>query len=272
MASLKSKLTEVAKGQTGLAFDPLGREQARLLNIPIDQVEPDPDQPRKNVGDIEELTASILEHGLIQPCIVSHVDGERYRIIAGERRYTAAKAAGLTAIPAIVRSIEEHRKLEVQLIENIHRKELNPVEEAGAFQRLITDYNLSQRELARRIGKSPAAINETLRILTLPEEILTSVRTSEQVSRSALLEVAKLPSPEEQVAFWDASQGGTLTVRKARTHKAESSEAKPKVKNDFRYITKSATVTVTFDRLGITVDDICEALTEAMNQAQFGNR
>jgi len=111
MASLKKKFESIGQGDVGLTFDPLASDVARLATLLIEQVEPDPDQPRKDVGDIEDLKASILEHGIIQPCIVSVVAEDRYRLIAGERRYTAAKAAGLKTIPCVVRTVEEHRKL-----------------------------------------------------------------------------------------------------------------------------------------------------------------
>jgi len=198
MASLKKKFESIGQGEVGLTFDPLATDVARLAILPIEQVEPDPDQPRKDVGDIEDLKASIIAHGIIQPCIVSVVEEDRYRLIAGERRYTAAKAAGLKTIPCVVRTVEEHHKLEIQIIENIHRKELNPVEEAHAYQRLIEEFSLSQRQLAARLGKSPASINETLRILTLPADMMESVRTSERLTRSVLLEIAKEEDPDTQ--------------------------------------------------------------------------
>ena len=111
------------------------------------------------MGEIEDLKASIAEHGILQPLIVAPIDETRYRLIAGERRFTAALALNLTAIPAIVRSVEDHRRLEVQLIENLHRKDLTPFEEADAFWRLQDEFGLTQEQLAQRMGRTQAAIS-----------------------------------------------------------------------------------------------------------------
>ena len=158
------------------------------------QIEPDPDQPRRNLGDLSELAASIQELGVVQPIIVSVIAYERYRILAGERRYSAAKLAGLIRIPAIVRSVSEHRRLELQLVENLHRKDLDPFEEASSYQRLLDEFNLSHDELGRRLGKSQVSITESLRLLELPEAIRAEANQGggegRKVSKSLLLEIA----------------------------------------------------------------------------------
>src|ERR1019366_5792341 len=116
VASLKAKFKELGEGQSALGFDPLGGEQPMLAHVPISAIEPDPDQPRKAIGDLAELKASITRHGILQPVILSIVGDELYRLIAGERRFTAAKELGLETVPAIIRTIEEHNRLEVQLV------------------------------------------------------------------------------------------------------------------------------------------------------------
>lgn len=216
MASLKKRFEAIAQGDASLQFDPLAQADARLAMLPPSQIEPDPDQPRKEVGDLEELKASIEEHGIIQPCIVSVIGDDRYRLIAGERRWTAATELGLKLIPCVVRSVEEHRRLEVQIIENIHRKDLSPLEEARAYQRLMIEFNLSQRQLAARLGRSVAGINQMLRLLTLPEDLMPSVQTSEHLTRSVLLEIAKKESPELQRELLQKALQGTMTVRALR--------------------------------------------------------
>ncbi len=268
MASLKKKFESIGQGDVGLTFDPLASDVARLAVLPIDQVEPDPDQPRKDVGDIEDLKASILEHGIIQPCIVSVIEEDRYRLIAGERRYTAAKAAGLKTIPCVVRTVEEHRKLEIQIIENIHRKELNPLEEAGAYRKLMDEFSLSQRQLATRLGKSPSAINETLRILSLPEVILESVRTSEHLTRSVLLEIAKQENEEAQTAMWQSALSGGLTVKGARRTKERTDPVDRTVRTSIPFITKSAKVTVVFPHDTVDPHDVVDALSQALKEAK----
>lgn len=216
MAGLKKRFEAIAQGEKSLQFDPLARAEARLALIPPSQIEPDPDQPRTEVGDLEELKASIEEHGIIQPCIVSVAGDDRYRLIAGERRWTAAKQLGLKSIPCVVRTVDEHRRLEVQIIENIHRKDLSPMEEARAYHRLMVEFNLSQRQLAARLGRSVAAVNQMLRLLSLPEDLMESVQTSEHLTRSVLLEIAKKESPELQRELLQKALKGAVTVRTLR--------------------------------------------------------
>lgn len=263
MAGLKKKFESIAQGGQTLDFDPLASDVARLAMLPIEQVEPDPDQPRKVVGDIDDLKASISEHGILQPCIVSIVAEDRYRLIAGERRYTAAKAIGLKTIPCIVRTIEEHRRLEVQLIENIHRKELSPIEEATTYRRLMTEFKLSQRQLAERLGKSAAAINQAVRILSLPNQILEAAGTNENITRSVLLEIAKLETEPEQLKLFDRAKAGLLTVKAARENK--TGEARAPI-SKFRYpiATSTASVTVVFEQENATLQEIETALAEAL--------
>ena len=135
-------------------------------------VEPNRDQPRKefNESELQELAESIRIHGVIQPLIVTK-KGDRYQIVAGERRWRASKLAGLKEIPVIVREYSEQTISEVALIENIQRKDLNPIEEAKAYQKLLQDYGLTQEELSERVTKSRAAIANALRLLKLPEEV-----------------------------------------------------------------------------------------------------
>lgn len=263
MASLKKKFQSIGQGEAGLTFDPLATDVARLAVLPIDQVEPDPDQPRKDVGDIEDLKASIVAHGIIQPCIVSVVEEDRYRLIAGERRYTAAKAAGLKTIPCVVRTVEEHHKLEIQIIENIHRKELNPVEEAHAYQRLIDEFSLSQRQLAARLGKSPASINETLRILTLPSDMMESVRTSDRLTRSVLLEIAKEDDLDVQRQLLTQALHGQLTVKTLRQPRTKDAASPPSSLASIKL--PEATITIRFHSAEHTQDNVREALEQALS-------
>jgi len=270
MASLKQRL-ENAASETEPQADALLKEGTeRFANVPVENIEPDPDQPRKNMGNVDELMASIQEHGIIQPIVVSPHGNEMFRIIAGERRFCAAKGLGLKTVPTIIRTVEEHRRLEVQLIENIHRQDLNPLEEAGAYRRLMDEFQLSQRQLATRLGKSPAAINETLRILSLPEEILESVRTSERLTRSVLLEIAKQDNEPARDALWQAALNGSLTVKAARQHKALPDDPPPhKPRTAIPFKTLQATVTVVFPHDDVSPADIVDALSQALKAARL---
>lgn len=268
MAGLKKKFENIAQGGKGLGFDPLAADMARLAELPIGQIEPDPDQPRKDVGDIDDLKASITEHGILQPILVSVVAEDQYRLIAGERRLTAAIAVGLKTVPCIVRTVEEHRRLEVQLIENLHRKELNPVEEATTYKRLMSEFKLSQRQLAERLGKSAATINQTVRILSLPQAVIEEAsRGNENLTRSVLLEIAKLETEEEQLRLFERAKKGLLTVKAARDKKADVIEKKPKAKYPIQ--TKSATVLLTFDLSEVPGKDVLIAtLKEAIEELE----
>ncbi len=266
MAGLKDRLAAAA---VGIPSDhPLLAEVAeRYAVIPIEHIEPDPTQPRKSIGDIEELRASIAEHGIIQAIVVSPHGESKFRIITGERRFSAARSLGLKTIPAIIRAVEDHRRLEVQLIENIHRQELSPVDEALAYQKLIDEFHLSQRDLAKRVAKSLPAINQTLRILTLPPEILAEVPRSEHLSRSVLLEMAKLDTVDEQIQVWKDSHDGPLTVLKLREKKKGKSR-KTLNRTRLKYETTTAVVTIEFPKSEVSTNTVVEALQEAIALAQ----
>jgi len=141
-----------------------------LASITVDEISPNRLQPRKTFDDvkIEELAASIREKGVIQPLIVRQTD-EGYELIAGERRLRAAKLAGLSSVPAVIRDVTDGEALELALIENIQRENLNPVEEAQAYQRLIEEFSLTQEEMARKVGRDRTTITNSLRLLTLPQ-------------------------------------------------------------------------------------------------------
>ncbi|MEI7578332.1 MAG: ParB/RepB/Spo0J family partition protein [Armatimonadota bacterium] len=270
MARLKQRLAEAATGNESQADALLKEGNERFARVPIEVIEPDPDQPRKNIGDIEELKASIAEHGIIQPIVVSPFGSETFRIIAGERRFSAAKALGMATVPAIIRTVDEHRRLEVQIIENIHRQELSPLEEAFAYRRLMDEFQLSQRQLAERIGKSAAGVNQMLRILSLPEDLLQSVQTSEQLSRSVLLEIAKQDSEEGARALWQAAiSGEKVTVKTARAKKANADSESPKPKTKIPLKTKNATLTLVFEQDSVSPQDVVDALSQALREAKL---
>lgn len=145
----------------------------RLVDIPIASIRPNAFQPRSQFDDegIEALAASIRELGVLQPVLVRAAENEEYELIAGERRWRAARRAGLSSVPAIVRTADDHDALEQALVENLHRADLNPLEEASAFQQLIDDFSLTHEQVAARVGKSRAAISNTLRLFQLSPAI-----------------------------------------------------------------------------------------------------
>lgn len=145
--------------------------------IPIDQISPNPHQPRKtfNQDNLEDLANSIREHGIIQPLVVISDGPDRYILISGERRLRASKLAGLKEVPAIVRTATEQEQLELAIIENVQREDLNPLERARAFQRLVDDFSLTHEEVAQRVGKSRVAVTNSLRLLNLPALVLQNL-------------------------------------------------------------------------------------------------
>ena len=157
-------------------------EQANsgVSEILLDDIRPNPHQPRTdfNSDDLDELKQSILEHGLIQPIIVKQVD-RGYELIAGERRYRAAKLAKLKNIPAIVREISEEDQAKLALVENLQRQDLNPIEEALGYEKLLESYALTQQELSKSLGKSRSHITNSMRLLSLPEKVISAIRKGE---------------------------------------------------------------------------------------------
>jgi ParB family chromosome partitioning protein len=145
-----------------------------ITQIPIEQIQPNPQQPRSQMNEeaLEELAASIREHGIIQPLIVSPTPGsDQYTLVAGERRLRAATLAGLTMVPVILRTVNELEQLELALIENVQRADLTPLETAEAFRQLVDNFSLTHEQIAERVGKSRTSVTNTLRLLNLPEQV-----------------------------------------------------------------------------------------------------
>jgi ParB family chromosome partitioning protein len=180
----------------------------------VDRLEPNPFQPRSamDAARLEELAASLKESGMVQPILVRRVSGERYQIIAGERRWRAAQKAGLAAVPVVVRDVPDDRLLELALVENIQRQELTALEEAVAFQRLHDELRLTQEDIARRVGRDRSTIANTLRLLRLPREIreMLGAGTLDAGHGRALLALDKV---EEQLALARETARKALSVR-----------------------------------------------------------
>ena len=184
--------------------------------IRLSQIEPDKNQPRKFFDEaaLEELAASIKEHGLIQPIIVSPLEEDRYRIIAGERRWRACRLAGLEEIPALVREYTDQEISEVSLIENLQREDLNPIEEALGYRNLMDVYGMTQEKIAQTVSKSRSAIANTLRLLTLPEQILDFIKTGD-LSAGHARTLIGLEDADQQLALANKMITDELSVRQA---------------------------------------------------------
>ncbi len=210
------------------------RNMGGILTVPVEQIVPNPRQPRSHFepAALEELAASIKEHGVIQPLLVSRNDsGTGYTLIAGERRWQAAKLAGLTEVPVIVRQTSDQQKLELALIENVQRADLNSLEEANAYRQLSDEFQLSHEEIAARVGKSRVAVTNTLRLLKLPEAVqqaLVDGRVSEGHARALLA----LSTPQAMEAAMRIVVTREMTVRQTeelvRKLSGEKRSAAPK--------------------------------------------
>jgi ParB family transcriptional regulator, chromosome partitioning protein len=189
-------------------------EESALRELPLSSIEPNARQPREHFEEeaLVALTDSIRELGVLQPVLVRPVGDERYELIAGERRWRAAKRAGLPVIPALVREVEESGALERALVENVQRQDLNPLEEAAAYQQLIEDFGLTHEDVARRIGKSRSAISNALRLLQLPPTIQALV-VNGQLSAGHARALLGTPDRAYQEALARRAVSESLSVR-----------------------------------------------------------
>jgi ParB family chromosome partitioning protein len=203
----------------------------RVQRISLAQIIPTPLQPRTVFRDehLEELVASIKEHGIIQP-LIARQRGDKFELIAGERRWRAAQKVGLTEAPVIIREASDQDVLELALIENLQREDLNPIEEANAFARLAREFGLRQEDIAQKVGKSRAAVANSMRLLDLHEQV-QSWLTQERISVGHAKVLLSLKSRDEQVLLADIIIRRVLTVRAAEKlvaqHFAQNGTTKP---------------------------------------------
>lgn len=188
-----------------------------VAQIPVDSISPNPRQPRSRFDsqEMEELAASIREHGVIQPLIVTRgPNPTQYRLIAGERRLIAARQAGLRSVPAIVREADDRQRLELALIENLQRSDLSPLEAAEAYRQLAEDFKLGHAEIAERVGKSRVAVTNTLRLLRLPL-VVQQALSKKQISEGHARTLLSLNTVEAQTAALQTILTKDLSVRQA---------------------------------------------------------
>ena len=197
-----------------------------IREVPIDSIDPNPYQPRRNFDQksLLELSQSIRSDGLVQPIVV-RPDGSRFELIVGERRCRAAKMAGMTTIPAIVREVERERVLEVTLVENIQREDLNPIEVAHALDRMIQELHLSHEEVASRTGKDRSTITNLLRILRLPGDVQQLV-AERRISGGHARAILGLEDATQQVALADKAAAQGLSVRQVERTVRSLTESK----------------------------------------------
>jgi len=199
------------------AGSPIGRM------VPIERVDPNPDQPRQVMGDLSELMSSISEKGVIEPLVVRQ-RADRYQIVAGERRYQAAVRVGLRELPVVIRDVDDGEVIELALVENIQRKDLSPFEEAEAMAGLADRAGYTHEDLAKKLGKSRTSITESLAISQMPEEVRHVCRLADISSKSLLLQVVRQQSPEKMIAFVEQlTRDGVKAVTREKAREVASS-------------------------------------------------
>lgn len=196
-----------------------------LAEVPIEQISPNPYQPRKTFNDasIEELSRSVREHGIIQPLVVTKTGDHKYRLIAGERRFRAAQKAGLAKVPVVIKeTMADTDILQVALIENIQREDLNPIEEAYAYHQLHEEFGLTQEEISKRVGKERSTVANFLRLMRLPDAV-KKLLASGQLSMGHARAILAVESPKKQEQLAERVVKRNLNVRQTEMLAAESS-------------------------------------------------
>jgi ParB family chromosome partitioning protein len=261
--------------------DQLAVPQSQTIGkvIDITLIDPNPQQPRRDIGDITDLIASIKEKGLLEPILV-RVTGERYQIIAGERRFHAARAAGLTQVPCIELEVDERGVLEISLIENLQRRDLDPFEEGDAIRDLCERFGYTHEKVAQKLGKSRTSITEIMSIATIPHALREICRRADISSKSLLVEIARQPTPEIMAEFVERIAKSNLTRDEARMLRAvpppaENAEADPSQSSSPRpfvfrakFETLPATVQIRFSQPSVGRSQIIEALRDLIRQIE----
>ena len=234
--------------------------------LPVDKLDPNPDQPRTEIGDLTDLTASIKEKGVLEPLLVKPTLSGRWMIIAGERRWRSAQSAGLEEVPCIEMDVDDAEVAEIALIENMQRKDLTPWEEADGLRALCERFGYTHEEVARKVGKSRSTVTEALSIAAIPDSIREICRACEITSKSLLLQIVRQPDDEsmrsmaEQIAAEGLTRDGARRARKAYIDPTGASE--PYV---FRYEApgREFKVEVKFKKANISAEELFEALNAA---------
>jgi len=240
--------------------------------IPIEEIETNPDQPRTNVGDLTELTRSIESKGILEPLLVRPSADGRYTIIAGERRFRAAIEAGLTEVPCIELEVSGPEMMELALIENLHRKDLHPFEEAEGYAALAREPGYTQQKIADAVGKSRVSITEALSLLEIPDDLRARCRRADIDARSVLLEVARLGERRKmEEAIGRIASGSTRDDLRA-SKRANSSAQRRGKRFAFVYRPKGGPfkLNLSFHKSHVDRGEIVQTLREILRQLESG--
>ena len=242
--------------------------------IPIDKVRPNPDQPRKNIGDVRELADSIREKGVLEPLLVRYLtNDDTYYIISGERRYHASKAAGLKELPCIEKIADDAETLELALIENLQRKDLTAFEEADGLQRLADQFDYTHDDIAKKIGRARSSVTETLSLRLIPDQVRKDCIERGIVTKSLLLQVARQPTEKKMHEMVQRIAQGGLTRDEARRARKEEISSDPRPQPyvfDFHDSDGAFHLRLQFRKSHVSQEELAAALRAVLREIEAG--
>ena len=244
--------------------------------IPVDKIRPNPDQPRKALGELRELTDSIKEKGVLEPLLVRFMPRDDcYHIISGERRYHASRAAGLREVPCIEKIADDAETLELALIENLQRKDLTPFEEADGLQRLAEQFDYTHDDIAKKIAKARSSVTETMSLRVIPENVRKQCMELGIVSKSLLLQVARQPNERKMLESVHRIAQGGLTRDEARRERQEEKNAGPRPQPfifNYRPENESFRLRIQFRKSNVSRDELIETLRGLLEALEHDQR
>ena len=240
--------------------------------IRVDEIRPTPEQPRKALGDLRELTESVREKGVLEPLLVRFIAKEGcFYIISGERRYHAARAAGLREVPCIEKTVDDAETLEIALIENIQRKDLTAFEEADGLHRLATQFEYTHEDMAQKIGRARSSVTETLSLRNIPESLRKKCVENGVTSKSLLLQIARQPTEKKMFEMFQRILQGGLTRDEARRERREE-QAGPQRPRPFIFHFEPQNdafkFRIQFKKSHVTRDELITTLREILSQLE----
>ncbi|HXU50268.1 MAG TPA: ParB/RepB/Spo0J family partition protein [Candidatus Binatia bacterium] len=242
--------------------------------IPIDKIRPNPDQPRKHIGDVRELADSIREKGVLEPLLVRYVPREdTYYIISGERRYHASQAAGLHELPCIEKVADDAETLELALIENLQRKDLTPFEEADGLQRLAEQFDYTHDDIARKIGRARSSVTEIMSLRLIPDEVRKECITNNVTSKSVLLQIARQPTEKKMREMVGRIAHEGLKRDEARRVRREETESAPRPESysfNFEAADGSFQMRIEFRKSEVSREELTSAVRAILRQLEAG--
>ncbi len=241
--------------------------------IPVEQIRPNPEQPRKALGDLRELSDSIRQKGVLEPLLVRFIPREDcFYIISGERRYHAARAAGLREVPCIEKSADDAETLEIALIENMQRKDLTAFEEADGLQRLADQFNYSHEELAKKLGKSRTSVTETLLLRNIPDSLRKKCVENGVTTKSLLLQIARQPTDRQKLELFARILQAGLTRDGARQARSDEKQQGPQKAQPFIFQyepeNEAFRFKLQFKKSHVSRDELIRTLREILAQLE----